>query len=337
MTMLKCLVWDLDRTLWDGALPERGAASLRPGALEVLAELDARGVLHSIASRNDPDAALRRLAELGVRDYFVAPQLGWADKSGSIVRIAAELGITVDAVGFVDDDPYERDEVRAVLPTVRTFDARELHDLLHLVTGESTRDAARRRELVQRELRRREDEVTFAGTPEQFRASLRLRMNVRPAAAADLDRLAELTERTNQLNSTGILFTREELAALADRADRELLVVELADRYGDYGLVGLSIAALSGQYTIQLLLVSCRVLARGVGTLFLHHLLRTRPAPLRIDLVPRAQNRPLQLLVRFNGFTELARAGDRVLFEHRGEPPGVPDSVHITDTSPMLR
>jgi FkbH-like protein len=335
MTMLKCLVWDLDRTLWEGALPEHGGGSLRPGALEVLAELDACGVLHSIASRNNHDAALQRLAELGVRDYFVAPQLGWADKSGSILRIAAALGIAVDAVGFVDDDPFERDEVRAALPTVRTFDARDLRDLLHLVTGVPTRDAARRRELVQRELRRREDEATFAGTPEQFRASLQLRMSVRHPAAADLDRLAELTERTNQLNSTGILFTPDELAALADRTDRELLVVELTDRYGDYGVVGLSIAASSKRYTVQLLLVSCRVIGRGVGTLFLHHLLRTRPAPLRMELVPRAQNRPLQLLVRFNGFTEVARAGDRVVFEHRGATPDVPEWVGIADASLM--
>ena len=103
---IKVVVWDLDNTLWDGVLLEGDTVRLRPGAAEALATLDSRGILLSIASKNDPDAALDRLRELGVSDYFIYPQIGWSAKSAGVAAIAQSINVGLDAIAFIDDDPF---------------------------------------------------------------------------------------------------------------------------------------------------------------------------------------------------------------------------------------
>ena len=88
----KCVIWDLDETVWEGTLLEGDDAQLRSGIREMIVELDSRGILNSIASRSDNDAAQARLVQLGIHDYFVFPQVGWGAKSDAIVRIADAIG-----------------------------------------------------------------------------------------------------------------------------------------------------------------------------------------------------------------------------------------------------
>src|SRR5689334_8960196 len=109
---VKCLVWDLDHTVWEGILLEDPEVRLRPGVAEVLAELDGRGILHSIASRNDHDLAMAKLKELGLDEYFLYPKVNWGTKSESIAAIAKDLNLGVDAFAFIDDQPFEREEVQ---------------------------------------------------------------------------------------------------------------------------------------------------------------------------------------------------------------------------------
>src|SRR5262249_53204423 len=113
---VKCLVWDLDNTLLTGTDLESGDEP--PGAdpvlAAVLAELGARGILHALASKNPPEAAAHTARVTGWR--FAAAECGWGSKSGALTKIAATLGIAVDALAFVDDDPYERAEVGPALP-----------------------------------------------------------------------------------------------------------------------------------------------------------------------------------------------------------------------------
>jgi HAD superfamily phosphatase (TIGR01681 family) len=124
---LKCIVWDLDNTLWDGVLVEDGPEKirLRQGVVEVIRELDQRGILHSIASKNNADETLKALRAYGLEEYFLFPQINWQPKSKSIAQIAQLLNIGVDAMAFVDDQQFEREEVRTVLPQVTLIDALE--------------------------------------------------------------------------------------------------------------------------------------------------------------------------------------------------------------------
>jgi methoxymalonate biosynthesis protein len=104
---VKCLVWDLDGTVWRGTLLESDDCRLRPGVRGVIAELDRRGVLQSVASRNDPDLALPLLRRKGLAGYFVQPQIGWDSKVRSLNAVSEALGVSLDAMARVDDEPFE--------------------------------------------------------------------------------------------------------------------------------------------------------------------------------------------------------------------------------------
>ena len=109
---IKCVVWDLDETIWDGTLLESPSVALKPRVKEIIQTLDSRGILHSISSRNSHEVAMRKLDELGLGGYFLHPQITWNAKSASLARISQKLNIAFDALLFIDDQPFERDEVR---------------------------------------------------------------------------------------------------------------------------------------------------------------------------------------------------------------------------------
>src|SRR5215510_361385 len=123
----KCVVWDLDNTLWNGVLIEDGVdrIALRESIQDVIAELDRRGVLQSVASKNNAKEALAALERFGIADFFLYPQIHWSPKSQSIATIAKALNIGLDSIIFVDDQEFERREVTAALADVRTVDPSE--------------------------------------------------------------------------------------------------------------------------------------------------------------------------------------------------------------------
>src|SRR5215207_8346865 len=123
---IKCVVWDLDNTVWDGILLEDPSVALRPGVAEVIRALDERGILHSVASRNDHALAMAKLAELGLAEYFLYPRINWNSKASSIEGIAGDINIGLDALAFVDDQPFEREEVAFSHPQVLCLDAVEV-------------------------------------------------------------------------------------------------------------------------------------------------------------------------------------------------------------------
>jgi FkbH-like protein len=333
----KCVVWDLDRTLWDGTLAEDDVVQLRPGVREIVEGLDARGILQSVASRNDPAEAVARLRALGVHDYFLCPQIGWGAKSAAVARIAEALGIGIESVVFIDDERFERDEVSAALPSVRCVDgchAPSLLDLLCVLDMPVTDESAVRRALYRAEEVRRAAEESFAGASQSFLATLEMVLTIAPAREEDLVRAVELTRRTSQLNSTGRLYSREELAAFCGRSDHELLVVSLDDKYGTYGRVGLALVGHEDAVrTLKLLLVSCRVLARGIGTIVLHQLMReakTAGALFRAHFVRTDRNRLMLVTYRLGGFREVGYDGDVQLLEHDLlQIPPAPAYVHV--------
>src|SRR5690242_17218538 len=107
-TLVKCLVWDLDNTLWQGTLLEDDEVRLSGEVREVITTLDSRGILQSVASKNDFDHAWERLERLGVAEYFVHPRIGWGPKSEAVIGIAADLNFALGTIAFVDDLAAER-------------------------------------------------------------------------------------------------------------------------------------------------------------------------------------------------------------------------------------
>lgn len=321
---VKCVVWDLDHTVWDGILLEDGDVPLRPGVLDIIRELDARGILQSVASRNDDDAAMSRLRALGIDEYFLYPQINWNAKGQNVAQIAKLLNINLDTFLFVDDQPFEREEVQHACPAVRVLDAATLEGMLDredLNPEFITDDSRNRRRMYMADIQRNDAEETFSGPSEDFLRALEMRFTLAPCSEADLQRAEELTQRTNQLNTTGYTYDYDELNAFRTSPRHVLLVAGLEDRYGTYGKIGLALVEKSAAefWTLKLLLMSCRVMSRGVGTIMMSHIMQLTKeagAVLRAEFKPNGRNRMMEVTYRFGGFREIARDGDLILYEH---------------------
>src|SRR3954447_23818420 len=241
---VKCVIWDLDNTVWDGILLEDAAVILRPRVAHTLKTLDERGILHSIASRNDHDAAMARLREMGLDEYFLYPQINWGSKASSVAQIAKDLNLALDAFAFVDDQPFEREEVAFSHPGVLCVDSAHLDDLLDRPEFNPrfiTEDSRLRRRMYQADIRRNSEEAEFVGPKEEFLATLGMIFTIAPCREEDLKRAEELTVRTHQLNTTGYTYSYEELDELRRSPHHQLLISSLEDRHGTYGKIGLTL------------------------------------------------------------------------------------------------
>ncbi|GGX07598.1 HAD-IIIC family phosphatase [Streptomyces lomondensis] len=321
--MAKCVVWDLDDTLWHGTLSAGDHVTLKPGVLDLIRTLDSRGILLSIASKNNHDDAMRKLEELGVAEYFLYPQINWNSKSSSVSEIQKRLNIGLDTFVFVDDQPFERDEVAFALPEVETVDAADyltLDALPRLSPPVVTEDARRRRLMYLEDERRSESELAYQGPREDFLRSLGMVFRISRAGGDDLLRLEELTKRTSQLNSTGIHYSHEQLETLMHDPGHDLWVCELTDRYGSYGKIGMALVA-KGQdrWTIKMLLMSCRTVSKGVGTVLLAFLIKRATAAekrLFADFRRTSRNRQMLLTYQLANFRVVSKDGDDHVYEN---------------------
>lgn len=307
----KCVVWDLDGTLWDGVLLEDGFENITPNLeiIELIRDLDKKGVINSIASKNDPETAIVALTRLNISHLFVAPQIGWGAKSKSIERVISRLNIGANSVTFVDDQPYELAEVADSLPDVECVSVDDI--LLHADSPRFrprfiTEESAQRRSMYQSQLERDQAEESFEGPSESFLASLDMQLQVRRATEDDLRRAEELTIRTNQLNSTGVTYSHEQLAEMLEDDRFLVLISSLTDRFGPYGTIGLTlIEKLADRWELHQHLMSCRVMSRGVGGILLGEIVRSavgNDAYVAAKFVDTGRNRMMRVLYGMAGF-----------------------------------
>jgi FkbH-like protein len=315
---LKCIVWDLDNTIWSGILVEDGldGLKLKPEAVAAIRALDAKGVLQSIASKNDPDDALAALRKFSLEEFFLFPQIAWEPKSEGIRRISEKLNIGIDTFAFVDDQVFERAEVAAALPQVMMVDPTNLPDFL----GHSrldipiTAEASQRRSLYRAEGRREQAKTGFGGSYEEFLTSCRMTATIEPFGVASLDRVFELVQRTNQLNISTCRYSRDELASLfAPGSDRKAFVVHAADRFGTYGLIGFVVFEIERSLILDLMF-SCRVQSKLVDDGFISWLyeanLGREHRLLRARFRANKKNAPARQLLERLGFRNEAVDGD---------------------------
>jgi methoxymalonate biosynthesis protein len=309
-TMIKCVAWDIDNTLLAGTFIESGPRpAADPEMAAALAELGSRGIVHAIASRNPPAAAWYAAQVTGAR--FVAVEAGWGRKSAAISRILADLGISADALAFVDDDPYERAEVSFALPDVLVLSPEDITDALgwpEFSPAVITDEARRRSELYLDRKRRQAAERDFGGSRDDFLRYCRTEISIGPASEADVGRLHELSVRTHQFNSAGHGATEAALHAMIGAPGQEVLTVRLRDRFGDDGIVGGCVAEQGedGIWTVRLLMMSCRAMGRGVIDALLAWLIRSAAdrgaRTLEVPSVLNARNVPLRLALAAAGF-----------------------------------
>jgi FkbH-like protein len=320
---IKCVVWDLDNTVWDGILLEDETVTLRPHVVEILKTLDERGILHSIASRNDHDTAMAKLREFGIDEYFLYPQINWNSKASSVGQIAKDINIGIDTIAFIDDQPFEREEVAFTHDKVLCIDSAQLDDLLDRPEFNPrflTDDSKIRRKMYMADIRRNREEAEWVGPTEEFLATLNMIFTIAPAKEEDLKRAEELTVRTHQLNTTGYTYSYEELDAFRTSPRHKLLVSSLEDRHGTYGKIGLTLIECDPDvWTVKLLLMSCRVMSKGVGMIMIHHILREAKeagVKLRAEFLSTDRNRQMLITYRFAGFKEVDKVGEVAIMEN---------------------
>jgi FkbH-like protein len=270
---VKCVVWDLDNTLWDGVLVEDGLArlTLKPGIQAIMRELDRRGVLQSVASKNNPLEALGALQRFGLQEMFLYPEISWGPKGEAIARIATNLNIGIDSLLFIDDQEFERKQVEAMCGGVRTLDSKHYGALLEMeqLSLSVTNESANRRELYKVEQERKEVEAKFKDDYKAFLKHCNIHATVTPLTESNLERVHELTQRTNQMNFSGNRYDREVLRQILTAPHLDTYVLSCEDRYGSYGIVGFGIVD-TREPRLTDLMFSCRIQSKRVE----HALLR---------------------------------------------------------------
>jgi FkbH-like protein len=333
---VKCVVWDLDHTIWHGILSENDQLTLRKEIPEILATLDSWGIINSIASKNNYEDAIRKLEDFGIRQYFLYPKISWDLKSNALLKIKEQLNIGMDTIIFIDDQSFERDEVAFVHASITCFDVDSIENLLPMckprfITAES---ALRRKMYLDDDIRNQQEQEI--GNNKQFLASLQLTFAIGPASVSDLQRVAELTLRTNQLNATGYSYSYEELEALIASPDHHLFVAELTDKYGSYGKIGVAMVECNNTtWTLKLLLMSCRVMSRGVGGVLLNYIINLankNGCRLQAEFLPTDRNRAMYITYKFAGFKEVGKLdnGGILLAHPVNTIVDYPDYIHLS-------
>ncbi|MEH2333121.1 HAD-IIIC family phosphatase [Nostoc sp.] len=321
--VIKCLVWDLDNTIWYGILLEDEKVSLRENIVNLIQTLDNRGILQSIASKNEHATTIAKLEEFGLKEYFLYPQINWNSKAASIKEVAKLVNIGIDAIAFIDDQLFELEEVKFSLPEILCINADEIGNILDMPVMNPrfiTEDSRIRRLMYVSDIERQNAEKEFVGTADEFLATLNMNFTISFAKEEDLQRAEELTLRTNQLNTTGYTYSYDELNHFRQSENHKLLIASLEDKYGSYGKIGLvMIQCHPKSWTIKLLLMSCRVMSRGVGTIMLNHIMglaQSSNVRLLAEFVPNDRNRMMYISYKFAGFKEIDQNGNSVIFEN---------------------
>jgi FkbH-like protein len=338
----KCLVLDLDNTLWGGVVGEEGPAGLRIGAGDPegeaflafqrrVQEIEERGILLAVCSRNNPadvEEVFATRKEMALRrEDFAALEISWNPKHEGLRRIAETLGLGLDSLVFLDDNPAEIDLVRQLLPAVQAvllppdpaeyvarLDALPWFEKAAVLPEDRGKTAQYR---DQKERRKLEE---TAGDLESYLASLETVVTLRRAVASDLPRAHQLFAKTNQFNLTTIRYALPDLERLLADPDCHLGLAAARDRFGDLGTIAAFLLRREKQaLVVDSLLLSCRALGRGIESAVMNEIkaiLFADPglAELRGRFVPTSRNRPAEGFYEREGFRLAGRTDEESLY-----------------------
>ncbi len=340
----KVLICDLDNTLWGGVIGEDGLQGIRigPGSHEgeayadlqrYLLDLKSRGILLAVCSKNNPEDArlpFEQHPSMALHlDDFVAFEANWDDKATNLRRIARKLSLGLDSFVFIDDNPLERAWVRSQIPEIAVVEvgnsphyyvrdlARRRYFYALTMSAEDRKRSEAYRTQVQTETLRES-----ALTVEAFLEQLNMTATVVPVSKANIARVTQLTNKTNQFNLTTRRYTEAQVRQVADHPANWTGVFQLADRFGDHGIIGVIFCKAADEpatWEIDTWLMSCRVLGRQMEEFMFDRVVqaaaaagvrrlkgvyhRTAKSVLVADLYPRL------------GFSELTAASDEREYE----------------------
>ncbi len=315
----KMIIVDLDNTLWGGTVGEIGWESLILGGHDPIGEalvdfqkglkaLANSGIILGIASKNEESSALEAIQnhpEMVLRlTDFAGWRINWNDKAQNIVDLTQELNLGLQSVLFIDDNPAERARVKEALPEVLVPDWPEdkmlyKKTLMGLKCFDSpalTAEDGRRTQMYQQE-HQRQAMRSRIGSLEDWLKTLNLRITVEKLSEANLQRVTQLLNKTNQMNLSTRRMTENELWEWTNSKHRKLWTFRVADKFGDSGLTGLASLEINGKIgTIVDFILSCRVFGRKIEEAMLHTVLEHARAQqldeVRARYIQTAKNKP---------------------------------------------
>ncbi len=327
----KCIITDLDNTLWGGVVGDDGLGGIEIGELgrghafwvlqKWLKQLKERGIILAVCSKNNEEIAkepFEKLDEMVLKlsDFaiFVA---NWDDKASNIRVIQKTLNIGMDSIVFLDDNPFERNLVRGAIPDIEIPELPEdpaeylsfLQACNYFETTSFTGTGEDRTSQYQAEYERKKAETTFDSIDDYLR-SLGMKGESRHFVPIRFSRIAQLTQRSNQFNLRTIRYTEDEIERIANDSDYITRYFTLQDKFGDYGLVSIAIIKKEGSGIgfIDTWLMSCRVLKRSMEEFIVNEIINCAQSEgltaLRAEYIPTAKNAMVSCIYKDFGFSE---------------------------------
>lgn len=328
----KCLVVDLDNTLWGGVVGDDGIHGIKIGQgdavgeayrafQEYLLKLKQRGILLAVSSKNEEANALGPFQELAdmvlKRDDFLVFKANWEPKPDNLRAIATELNIGTNSLVFIDDNPAEREIVRQWMPEVHVVDLTEdpadypilLDDAGFFETVTLSNEDLQRVSQYQGNLQRQQMQSSVSDY-ESYLRSLEQKAVIRPFEEIHLDRITQLINKSNQFNVTTLRLSRSQVEERMRDPDMLTAYVRVADKFGDNGLISVFSARRMGDILdIEIWLMSCRVLKRGVEQLLCNYVVEQARASgikhIRGTYIPTVKNGLVRDLFPSLGFAPL--------------------------------
>lgn len=326
----KCVVCDLDNTLWGGVIGDDGLGGIHIGELgqghaftnlqRWLKQLKECGIILAVCSKNNEETAREPFEKheemiLGLEDIslFVA---NWDDKASNIKMIQKSLNIGMDSMIFLDDNPFERNLVRELIPGITVPELPQdpalyleyLQSQNYFETASFAGAGADRTKQYQAELERRKLEKTFESIDGYLR-SLEMKGTAKPFEPVRFARIAQLTQRSNQFNLRTIRYTESDIERIADDGNYLTLYYTLRDRFGDHGLVSVVIMKKISETRlfVDTWLMSCRVLKRGMEEFIVNAFVDTAAKNgfewISAEYIPTPKNKMVETIYETMGFT----------------------------------
>lgn len=321
----KCMVVDLDNTLWEGIVGEDGWEAVTPNVSfqDQLLRYRQEGVLLAVNSMNTPEEALAVFDRPDMhinKNHFSAMRINWNSKDRNIEELAEELNLGFESFVFVDDDPYQRGLVRNSFPEIAVLHPDMVPSFSGFMHWSITNEDRRRGAMYQEEQTRKDFEKKFTNL-ENFLWELKLEMTIRNASDDMIPRISQLTQRTNQFNLTTRRYTEDEIRNFMSRGGK-VWTAELRDHFGEYGVVGICmVTPIGAQWRVDNFLLSCRALGRGVEQAFMaylaHEAKKSGIVKILAEYIPIKKNKPCETFLASEKFSLVRKEKDTSFYEFR--------------------
>ena len=327
----RCIVLDLDNTLWGGVIGEDGFSGIKLGSdpqgkayvefQKFLKSMNQRGILLAINSKNNLEDALKVISDhpdMVLREEnFSCMKINWNDKVSNMIEISKELNFGLENFVFFDDDPVNREFVRTNLPQVSTIElpkdpsqyAMILQNLKFFDVFRITDEDSKRNQMYLEQKERKEFENTVTNIDE-FLKQLELQVSIKQATKFTIPRISQLTMKTNQFNLTTKRYQEEDIQKFSDDPNFIVGCAQVIDKFGDNGITSAFIVNKQNPkvWILDTFLLSCRVMGREIEKAILYYIISKAKEEgvetIRANYIPTQKNKPIENLLPNCGFEQ---------------------------------